>query len=80
MIARNLKGGLLYTWFKTNMYPAIPCTKSIESHEEVYKLSKLFNATPVFTGIRLKCVSPEENNSLVYGAGYIAVFIGFKAF
>jgi len=28
----------------------------------------------------MKCVSTEENNIPVYGAGYVAEFTGFKAF
>jgi hypothetical protein len=62
------------------MYATIPGIVSIENHKEVIKLSNQFNAIPVFAGMRLKCVSTEENNIRGYGAGYVAEFTGFKAF
>jgi hypothetical protein len=61
------------------MYPTIPGIVSIENHEEIIKLSNQFKAIPVFAGIRLKCVSTEENGIPVYGAGFVAEFTGFKA-
>lgn len=80
LVAKNPDGVLLYIWIKTEMYPKIPSIKSMENHEEVNKLSKQFNATPVFAGMRLKCVTKENNNIPVFGAGYVAEFTGFKAF
>ena len=79
LIAKNPKGQLLYIWVKTEMYPTMPSIVSIENHEEVIKLSNQFGATPVFAGMRMKCVSTEENIP-VYGGGYIAEFTGLKAF
>jgi hypothetical protein len=80
LVAKNPNGELLYIWVKTEMYPSIPSIVSIENHEEVIKLSDQFKATPVFAGMRMKCVSTEENGLPVYGAGYVAEFTGFKAF
>jgi hypothetical protein len=37
-------------------------------------------AIPVFAGMKMTCVSTEEKNIPVYGAGYVAEFTGFKAF
>jgi hypothetical protein len=62
------------------MNPTIPGNVSIQNLEEVIKLSNQFNAIPVFAGMRLKCVSTEENDIPVYGGGYVAEFTGFKAF
>jgi len=80
LVAKNPKDELLYIWVKTEMYPTIPSIVSIENHEEVIKLSNQFSAIPVFAGMRMKCVSTEENGIPIYGAGYIAEFTGFKAF
>jgi hypothetical protein len=80
LVAKNPKGELLYIWVKTEMYPIIPSIVSVENHEEVIKLSNQFDAIPVFAGMRMKCVSTEENSIPVYGAGYVAEFTGFKAF
>ena len=80
IVVESPKDGLLYVWVKTEMYPTIPSIVSIENHEEVISLSYQFNAIPVFAGMRLKCVSTEENSIPVYGAGYVAEFTGFKAF
>ena len=80
LVVKNPDDELLYIWVKTEMYPITPSTKSIENHEEVYNISKQFNAIPVFAGIRLTCVSTEEKSIPVYGAGYIAEFTGFKSF
>jgi hypothetical protein len=80
LVAKNPKGQLLYIWVKTEMYPTMPGILSIENHEEVIKLSKQFNATPVFAGMKLTCVSTEEMSVPVYGAGYNAEFTGFRAF
>ena len=80
LVAKNPKDELLYILVKTEMYPTIPSIVSIENHEEVIKLSNQFSAIPVFAGMRMKCVSTEENGIPIYGAGYIAEFTGFKAF
>jgi hypothetical protein len=80
LIAKNPKGQLLYIWVKTEMYPKMPSIMSIENHEEVITLSNQFNATPVFAGMKLTCVSTEEMSIPVYRAGYVAEFRGFKAF
>jgi hypothetical protein len=80
LTAKNPKGELLYIWVKTEMYPTMPSVMSIENHEEVIKLSNQFGAIPVFAGMRMKCVSNEENNIPVYGAGYEVEFTGFKTF
>ncbi|HUX96159.1 MAG TPA: hypothetical protein VMV47_10545 [Bacteroidales bacterium] len=79
LIAKNPNGDLLYIWVKTEMYPVIPSIVSIEYHEEVCKLSNQFNAIPVFAGMRMSCVTTEEKNIPVYGAGYIAEYTGFKS-
>jgi hypothetical protein len=55
-----------------------PGIESIENPKEVIKLSNQFNAIPVFAGVRLSCVSTDENSISIYGAGYIAEFTGFK--
>ena len=80
LVAKNPKDELLYIWVKTEMHPKVPSIVSIENHEEVIKLSNQFSAIPVFAGMRMKCVSTEENGIPIYGAGYIAEFTGFKAF
>jgi hypothetical protein len=80
LTAKNPEGELLYIWVKTVMYPKVPSIVSIENHEEVIKLSNQFNATPVFAGMVLTCVSTEEKSIPVYGGGYVAEFTGFKAF
>ena len=80
LIAKNPKGELLYIWVKTEMFPNIPSTKSIENHEEVYNISNQYNAISVFAGMRLTCVPAEEKNAPVYGAGYVAEFTGLKSF
>jgi len=80
LVAKNPKDELLYILVKTEMYPTIPSIVSIENHEEVIKLSNQFSAILVFAGMRMKCVSTEENGIPIYGAGYIAEFTGFKAF
>lgn len=80
LVAKNPKGELLYIWVKADMYPVIPSIVSIENHEEVCKLSNEFNAIPVFAGMQMTCVTTEEKNIPVYGAGYVAEFTGFKAF
>ena len=79
LVAKNPKGELLYIWIKTEMYPTIPSVMSIENHVEVIKLSKQVGAIPVFAGMRMKCVSTDENSLPIYGAGYEAEFTGFKA-
>jgi len=78
LVARNPKKELLYIWIKTEMYPTIPNVQSIENHEEVYNISKQFNAIPVFAGIMLTCASTDENSRPKCGDGYIAQFTGFK--
>jgi hypothetical protein len=80
LVARNPKDELLYIWVKTEMYPTMPNIVSIKNHEEVIKLSNQFNAIPAFAGMMLTCVSTEEKSIPVYGGGYVAEFIGFKAF
>jgi hypothetical protein len=80
LVAKNPDGELLYIWIKTEMYPNIPRVESIENTDEVINLSKQFNATPVFAGIRLKCISSKENDIAICGEGYIAEFTGFKSF
>jgi hypothetical protein len=62
------------------MPPGIPSVKSIENQEEVINISKQLNASPVFAGMRMTCVTTEEKSIPVYSAGYIAEFTGFKAF
>lgn len=78
LVVKNPKKELLYVWIKTEMYPTKPSVKSIENHEEVFNISKQFNATPVFAGIILQCDSTEENAIPLCGGGYFAQFTGFK--
>jgi hypothetical protein len=80
IIAKNPEGELLYIWVKTEMYPTMPSIVSIENHEGVIKLSNQFNAIPAFAGMRITNISAEEKSIPVYGGGYVAEFIGFKAF
>ena len=58
----------------------MPNIMSLENHEEVIKLSNQFNATPIFAGTKLTCVSTGEMSVPAYGAGYVAEFAGVKAF
>jgi len=80
LVAKNPKGELLYIWVKTEMEPKTPSIKSIENHEEVYKLSKQFNAIPVFAGINLSCVTKIDRSIPIYGGVFVANFLGFKSF
>jgi hypothetical protein len=78
IVVESPKDGLLYVWVKTEMYPIIPSIVSIENQEEVVNLANQFNAIPVFAGIRLTCISTEENNVPIFGAKYIVEFTGLK--
>jgi hypothetical protein len=78
LVSKNPKGELLYIWIKTEMYPNIPRVESIDNPEESVRLSKQFNAIPVFAGIRLKRTSSKENDQSICGGQYIAEFTGFK--
>jgi len=79
LIAKKPQGELLYIWVKTEMEPTVPNIKSIENHEEVNKLSKQFNATPVFAGINLSCLTRKDRSNPIYGGSYQAKFLGFKS-
>jgi hypothetical protein len=78
LVAKNPNGELLYIWVKTEMYPTIPSVKSIANPEVAITLSKQFKATPVFTGIRLKCLSSIQSEVPIYGGEYKAEYIGLK--
>ena len=80
IVVESPKDGLLYVWVKTAMYPIIPSIESIENQDEVINLANQFNAIPVFAGLRLTCVSTEENNIPICGGEYIAEFTGLKLF
>lgn len=80
LVVESPKKELLYIWIKTEMYPTMPSIASIENHEEIIKISKQFNAIPVFAGLRLSCVSTKENSIPFCGGGYIAEFTGLKPF
>jgi hypothetical protein len=80
IVVESPKDGLLYVWVRTEMYPNIPSIVSIENQEEVFNISNQFNAIPVFAGLRLSCISTEENNIPFYGGKYIAEFTGLKKF
>jgi hypothetical protein len=80
IVVESPKDELLYVWVKTKMYPTIPRIESIENQEEVINLANQFNAIPVFAGLRLSCVSTEENSIPFYGGKYIAEFTGLKKF
>ena len=62
------------------MFPKIPNIESIENQKEIINVSKPFNATPVFAGIRLSCISTEEYIVPIYGGDYIVEFTGLKKF
>ncbi len=79
LVVKNPKKVLLYVWIKTEMFPTIPSVRSIKNHEEVINISKQFNATPVFAGIRLKYTSTDKYISPINGGSYFAEFTRFKA-
>ena len=58
----------------------MPGAVLIENQEEIIRLSDKFNAIPVFAGIRLYCLSAEENRIPVSGSVNIAEFTGLMAF
>jgi hypothetical protein len=78
LVVKNPDNELLYIWVRTDIFPTFPEIESIGNLEEVVKLSAQFKASPVFAGIRFKCVSTDENSLSTCGADYNVEFMGLK--
>jgi hypothetical protein len=78
LIVKNGENELLYIWIRIEMFPTQPNLGPIANKEAAIKLSKQFNAKPLFAGIRMKCTSSEDSSIPIIGGEYIAEFSGLN--
>ncbi len=75
LIFKNPNNELLYIWVNSSVYPKMPKMQKLENADEIKRICLNFNATPVFAGLRLKCLS---NLKPICGGEFTVEYSGLK--
>lgn len=78
IVTENSIAGLLYIWIKTSIRPELPELNFALEYNEIMEICMNEKAIPVFGGVYLSCVCPDDKGIPYCGEGYFAEFTLFK--